>query len=44
MSVAIVLVLAAFLMTIVAAMGRCPLWVPVLLLTVVHLVGLFPAR
>lgn len=39
-----VLVLAAFLVTIGAAMGRAPLWVAVLLLVVLELVRLLPIR
>lgn len=41
-TVAGLLVLAAFLVTIVAATGRAPLWVAVLLLTLVELLRLLP--
>ena len=37
-----VLVLAAFIITIVAAIGRAPLWVAVLLLVLVELLRLLP--
>ena len=37
-----VLVAAAFICTIVSAIGKCPLWVSVLLLCVVELVRLLP--
>ena len=40
MSVATVLVLIAFALTLVSGItGRCPLWIAVLLLCIVHLVG-----
>ena len=35
----LLLVLAAFIVTIAAGMGKAPLWVAVLLLTVVHLLA-----
>ena len=37
-----ILVLVAFAMTIAAAMGRGPLWVAVLLLTVVEMLRVWP--
>ena len=36
------LVVAAFIMTIVAAANKAPLWVPVLLLVLVELLRLLP--
>jgi hypothetical protein len=36
------LVIAAFICTIVSALGKCPLWVGVLLLCVVELVRMLP--
>lgn len=36
-SVPFLLVIVAFICTIAAAAGKCPLWVPVLLLTLVAL-------
>jgi hypothetical protein len=41
-SVIALLLLAAFLCTIVAAAGRCPVWVPVLLVVLVQMLQLFP--
>lgn len=41
-TVIICLVVAAFICTIVAAMGKCPVWVPMLLLCVVELVRIMP--
>jgi uncharacterized protein (DUF983 family) len=36
------LVIAAFIATIVSALGKCPLWVSVLLLCVVELIRILP--
>lgn len=36
------LVVAAFICTIVNALGKCPAWVPLLLLCVVELVRILP--
>jgi len=36
------LVLAAFIVTLLNAIGKAPLWVAVLLLVIVHLVALVP--
>lgn len=44
LSVTLVLVLLALLLTIGAAIGRAPLWVAVLLVVVVQLLTLLPAR
>lgn len=41
-TVSLMLVVVAFVCTIASAVGRCPVWVPVLLLTLVHLLGAFP--
>ncbi len=35
-------ILAAFISTVVAAMNRCPLWVPVLILCVIELIRVLP--
>lgn len=42
LTVTLVLVLAAFLCTIASALGKCPLWVAVLLLCVMHLLAILP--
>ena len=42
LTVTLLLVIAAFICTIAAALGKCPLWIPVLLLCVVHLVAAIP--
>lgn len=36
------LVVSAFVCTIIAGMGKCPLWIPVLLLCVAMLLGVVP--
>ena len=36
------LVIAAFIATIVSAIGRCPLWIAVLLICVVELLRILP--
>jgi hypothetical protein len=36
------LTIIAFALTIVSAIGRCPLWIPVLLLTIIHLLSFLP--
>jgi hypothetical protein len=41
-TVILLLVLAAFVVTIASAMGKAPLWVAVLLLVVVHLLTSLP--
>lgn len=38
------LVIAAFITTIVAMTGRCPLWVPVFLLCTIELLHYLPPR
>jgi len=42
LSVLLVLVLAAFVAAVVAAIGKCPLWVAVILLCVVELLRVLP--
>ena len=42
LSVLLVLVLAAFVTAVVAAIGKCPLWVAVILLCVVELLRVLP--
>ena len=44
MNVVTLLIVAAFICTVVSAIGRCPLWVAVLLLCVAALLGVLPAR
>lgn len=44
LTVTLLLVLLAFAVTIAAALGKAPLWIAVLLLTLVHLLGLLPIR
>jgi len=44
MSVAGLLIVAAFICAIVSALGKCPLWVSVLLLCVAALLGVLPVR
>jgi hypothetical protein len=42
MTVTCFLEIGAFVATIVAAIGKCPLWVPVLLLSIAGLLLCFP--
>lgn len=42
LTVHLLLVLAAFIVTLAAAIGRAPLWVAVLLLVVVQLLAVLP--
>lgn len=42
LTITLLLVLAAFVCTIAWALGKCPGWVPVLLLVVVHLLAILP--
>lgn len=44
LTVSLLLAVAAFVCTIVAVMDRCPLWIPVMLLVLVHLLVLLPLR
>jgi len=41
-TVFVILAITAFVVTIVAAMGRCPLWVAVLVLCVMELLRALP--
>ena len=42
LTVSLLVVVAAFVVAVLAAIGRAPLWVAVLLLIVLHLVQLLP--
>jgi hypothetical protein len=42
LTVLAVLVVAAFICTIVSAIGKCPLWVAVVLLCIVELMRILP--
>jgi hypothetical protein len=44
LTVTTVLILLAFACTIAHAVGKCPLWVAVLLITLVLLIGVLPLR
>ena len=44
LTIPVLLLVAAFIVTIVAGIGRAPLWVAVLLLVVVELLRIVPAR
>lgn len=44
LTVIFVLVASAFICTIVAAIGKCPLWVSVLLLCVISLLQVMPLK
>lgn len=44
LSVSLLLLLAAFVCTIASALGRCPLWIPTLILTVWGLLSVMPLR
>jgi len=44
MSVTCLLWIAAFIATIVSAIGKCPLWVAVLLISVAGLLSCLPLR
>jgi hypothetical protein len=44
MSVSCILAFSALIAAIISAMGRCPLWVPVILLCIVALVTCLPLR
>jgi hypothetical protein len=37
MTIALLLALCAFILTLVSALGKCPLWIPVLLLCILAL-------
>jgi hypothetical protein len=42
LTVFLLLALAAFLCTVVAALGKCPVWIPVLLLCIIELLRAIP--
>jgi hypothetical protein len=42
LTVMICLVAAAFICTIVAALGKCPEWVPIFILCVIELIRVLP--
>jgi hypothetical protein len=44
MSILCILYLGALIATIVSAIGKCPLWVPVLLISIGLLLGCIPLR
>lgn len=44
LTIALLLVLAAFVVTIASAMGKAPLWVAVLLLVLLELLRVMPVR
>lgn len=44
MSITCILWFSAFIGTIIAAIGKCPLWVPVLLAAIAGLMGCLPLR
>jgi len=44
MTITCILWLAAFIGIIVSALGRCPLWVPCLLMSLAGLLGCLPLR
>lgn len=44
LSIICMLVLAGFIGTIVSALGKCPLWVPVLFLAIAELAHCIPLR
>ena len=42
MTVILFLVVAAFICTIANALGKCPAWVPLMLLVLIHLLAVLP--
>lgn len=44
LTVLFVLVFAAFICTIVSALGKCPVWIPVLLLCIIALFQVMPIK
>jgi hypothetical protein len=42
LTVFLLLALAAFVCTVVAALGKCPVWIPVLLLCLIELLRAVP--
>lgn len=44
MSITLILIIAAFIMTLVSAAGKLPLWVPVLLITIILALQVLPLK
>jgi hypothetical protein len=44
MTIALLLIVLAFGLVIASAVGKCPLWIPVLLLALERLVAIVPLR
>ena len=44
MSILLVLIALAFALTILAAIGKCALWIPVFLLALIQLFAVLPLR
>jgi hypothetical protein len=44
LSVTLLLLIAAFATTIANALGRCPIWIPVILIVIVQLLTVVPVR
>jgi hypothetical protein len=44
MTVTLFIVLAAFICAVVSAIGRCPLWVSVILLCIAEMIRVIPLR
>ena len=44
LTVTLILVLGALVAAIVSAMGKCPLWVAVILLCIAHAITVLPIR
>lgn len=42
LTVFVILAIAAFIGTILAAMGKCPLWVPVMFLAIIECLRIMP--
>ncbi len=42
LTVMICLVAAAFICTVISALGKCPVWVPVFILCVIELIRVLP--
>jgi hypothetical protein len=44
LTISCILALAAFIAVIISIMGKCPLWVPVLFVSIVQLLNCLPLR
>jgi hypothetical protein len=42
LTVLLILAIAAFVCTIIAALGKCPIWIPVVLLCIIELLRQLP--